>query len=132
MATWNSYVLTEAGEALMAEAIAKSKGITVTKIKTSAHDYTSTALETLTDLADIKQEFKPDSITVTDATTRISVGINNLALEAAYELNTIGVYANNGGEDVLFCVATASEAETMPVYTGGVIKEINAKIYITF
>ena len=132
MATWNSYVLTEKGEALLASTISAGKTLTITMAKTSSRDYKNEALAKLETLEDVKQEFKPDSIsTVNDVTSKIAVAINNLALTEAYTLNTIGIYANNGGEDVLFCVATAAEAETMPAYDGGVIKEIAAKIYIT-
>lgn len=132
MATWNSYVLTEKGEALLASTISAGKTLTITMAKTSSRDYKNEALAKLETLEDVKQEFKPDSIsTVNDTTSKIAVTINNLALTEAYTLNTIGIYANNGGEDVLFCVATAAEAETMPAYDGGVIKEIAAKIYIT-
>ena len=132
MATWNSYVLTEKGEALLASTISAGKTLTITMAKTSSRDYKNEALTKLETLEDVKQEFKPDSIsTVNDVTSKIAVTINNLALTEAYTLNTIGIYANNGGEDVLFCVATAAEAETMPAYDGGVIKEITAKIYIT-
>ncbi len=116
----------------MAEAIAHQKGITVTKIKTSAHDYSDTDLSVLTDLEDIKQEFKPDSVTVvSDVTTKIACNINNLSVTTEYELKALGVYADNGSGEVLFCVATADVPETMPVYTGGVLKEINAYVYIT-
>ncbi len=132
MATWNSYVLTEKGEALLASTISAEKTLTITMAKTSSRDYKNEALAKLETLEDIKQEFKPDSIsTVNDVTSKIAVTISNLALTEAYTLNTIGIYANNGGEDVLFCVATAAEAETMPAYDGGIIKEIAAKIYIT-
>lgn len=132
MATWNSYVLTKKGEALLASTISEGKTLTITMARTSAKDYTSAVLAELEALEDIRQEFKPDSITAeNDVTSKIAVTISNLALTEAYTLNTIGIYANNGGEDVLFCVATAAEAETMPAYDGGVIKEIAAKIYIT-
>ena len=132
MATWNSYVLTEQGEKMMAQAIAEKKGITITKVKASAHDYAGVDLSELTDLEDVKQEFKPDSVTlVSDVTTKISCDINNLSVTEEYEMKTIGVYAENGGDEVLFCVATAELPETMPAYSGGVLKEINAKIYIT-
>ena len=132
MATWNSYVLTEKGEALLASTISAGKTLTITMAKTSSRDYKNAVLAKLETLEDVKQEFKPDSIsTVNDVTSKIAVTINNLALTEAYTLNTIGIYANNGGDDVLFCVATAAEAETMPAYDGGVIKEIAAKIYIT-
>ncbi len=132
MATWNSYVLTEKGEALLASTISAGKTLTITMAKTSSRDYKNEALAKLETLEDVKQKFKPDSIsTVNDVTSKIAVTINNLALTEAYTLNAIGIYANNGGEDVLFCVATAAEAEVMPAYDGGVIKEIAAKIYIT-
>ncbi len=132
MATWNSYVLTEKGEALLASTISAGKTLTITMAKTSSHDYKNEVLTKLETLEDVKQEFKPDSIsTVNDVTSKIAVTITNISLTEAYTLNTIGIYANNGGEDVLFCVATAAEAETMPAYDGGVIKEIAAKIYIT-
>jgi hypothetical protein len=132
MATWNSYVLTKKGEALLASTISEGKTLTITMARTSAKDYTGAALAELEALEDVKQEFKPDSITAeNDVTSKIAVTITNISLIEAYTLNTIGIYANNGGEDVLFCVATAAEAETMPAYDGGVIKEIAAKIYIT-
>lgn len=132
MATWNSYVLTKNGQALLASTISAGKTITITKACTSSKDYTGETLSDLEALEDIKQTFKPDSITtVNDVTSKIAVSISNATLTEAYTLNTIGVYANNGGEDVLFCVATAANADTMPAYDGGVIKEIAAKIFIT-
>lgn len=132
MATWNSYVLTKNGQALLASTISAGKTITITKACTSSKDYTGETLSDLETIEDIKQTFKPDSVTaVNDVTSKIAVSISNVTLTEAYTLNTIGVYANNGGEDVLFCVATAANADTMPAYDGGVIKEIAAKIYIT-
>lgn len=132
MATWNSYVLTKKGEALLASTISEGKTLTITMARTSSKDYTGTVLAELEALDEIKQEFKPDSVTAeNDVTSKIAVTITNVLLTEAYMLNTIGIYANNGGADVLFCIATAAEAETMPAYDGGVIKEIAAKIYIT-
>ena len=132
MATWNSYVLTKNGQALLTSTISAGKAITITKVCTSSKDYTGETLSDLETLEDIKQTFKPDSVTtVNDVTSKIAVSISNATLTEAYTLNTIGVYANNGGEDVLFCVATAANADTMPAYDGGVIKEIAAKIFIT-
>ena len=57
MATYNQFVVTDAGRALLAKAVANKGTFTVSSIKTSSHTYTQSAIAALTSLADVKQSF---------------------------------------------------------------------------
>ena len=133
MATWNNYVATAEGRALLARAIAGTDTISITRIRTSSGDYSKADLANLSDLLDKKQEFKVQSVNVIDDnTTKIEVNITNVGLTESYPMTAIGVYAEDGnGKEHLFAISTAVQPDTMPALSDGTVKTILTKIYIT-
>lgn len=133
MATWNNYVVTAEGRKLMAKAIAGTDTLTITKVCTSAGDYSKADLEGLSEMNDKKQEFKVQSVDIIDDnTTKIEVNITNVGLAESYTMTAIGVYAvDSTGNEHLFAISTAVQADTMPAMSDGTVKTILTKIYIT-
>lgn len=133
MVTWNNYVATAEGRALLARAIAGTDTISITRVRTSSGDYSKTDLANLTEMLDKKQEFKVQSVNIIDDnTTKIEVSITNVGLTESYPMTAIGVYAEDSmGKEHLLAISTAVQADTMPAMSDGTVKTILTKIYIT-
>ena len=133
MATWNNYVATAEGRALLARAIAGTDTISITRVRTSSGDYSKTDLANLTEMLDKKQEFKVQSVNIIDDnTTKIEVNITNVGLTESYPMTAIGVYAeDSSGVEHLLAISTAVQPDIMPAMSDGTVKTILTKIYIT-
>lgn len=133
MATWNNYVATAEGRALLARAIAGTDTISITRVRTSSGDYSKIELANLTEMLDKKQEFKVQSVNIIDDnTTKIEVNITNVGLAESYPMTAIGVYAeDSSGFEYLLAISTAVQPDIMPAMSDGTVKTILTKIYIT-
>lgn len=120
MGSYNTAVLTTAGQALLASAIAGGDSVTFSKFQTSSYQYASTTdLAALTYLNDVEQEVAPSGGGVTGDTTIYSsatVTSENVALE--YENYTVGLFASDGENEVLFAVSTAITPDVIPADDG--------------
>ena len=118
MGTYNSAVITNGGQSMIAQAVAGAS-LEFTTIKTSSYAYPAgTNLATLTTISGIKQSKDITSATVYNSRViKISTAVDNTGISTAYTINTIGIYAKVGSSaESLFAVVTASAADTMPAY----------------
>ncbi len=118
MAQYNSFVITDKGRALMAKTIAgESDKFRFTEIATSDKTYPESALAALTELASVKQQVKISKIEkFTDTQVKIEAAIENSAVADGYYINTIGLYAADDEEEVLYAVCTAAVAGYIPEF----------------
>lgn len=132
MATYNQFVVTDAGRALLAKAIANKGTFTVSSIKTSSHTYTQSAIANLTSLDDIRQSFPLASAATVDNTTiKLEFNVTNVGLAASYTLATLGVYATYNNSETLFAVSTANNPDVMNAeQAGALVRNILTTVYI--
>lgn len=132
MATYNQFVVTDAGRALLAKAVANKGTFTVSSIKTSSHTYTQNAIAALTSLDDIRQSFPLASATTVDSTTiKLEFNVTNVGLSASYTLATLGVYATYNNSETLFAVSTANSPDVMNAeQAGALVRNILTTVYI--
>lgn len=132
MATYNQFVVTDAGRALLAKAVANKGAFTISSIKTSSHTYTQSAIAALTSLDDIRQSFPLVSATTVDSTTiKLEFNVTNVGLAASYTLATLGVYATYNNSETLFAVSTANDPDIMNAeQAGALVRNILTTIYI--
>lgn len=119
MGVYNSTVITNAGQNLIAQAMAGSGAITVTSVKTSSHNYPAgTDLTALTSISEVKQSESPSSVNVYNKNVvQISARFSNTNVTTAYLIRTLGVYASVGsGSETLIAVLTAATPDQMPVF----------------
>lgn len=118
MGTYNSAVITNAGQAMIAQSFAGSD-LRFTTIKTSAYVYpTGTNLSELVTINSIKQSKGITGAAVYNSRViKVSAMVDNAGITTAYDINTIGVYASVGTDaEQLFAVITAIDADTMPAF----------------
>lgn len=132
MATYNQFVVTDAGRTLLAKAVANKGTFTISSIKTSSHTYTQGAIAALTSLADVKQSFPLASATTVDSTTvKLQFNVTNVGLATSYTLATLGVYATYNNSETLFAVSTANNPDIMNAeQAGALVRNILTTIYI--
>lgn len=132
MATYNQFVVTDAGRALLAKAVANKGTFTVPSIKTSSHTYTQSAIAALASLDDIRQSFPLASATTVDSTTiKLEFNVTNVGLSASYTLATLGVYATYNNSETLFAVSTANDPDVMNAeQAGALVRNILTTVYI--
>lgn len=132
MATYNQFVVTDAGRALLAKAVANKGTFTASSIKTSSHTYTQSAIAALTSLDDIRQSFPLASATTVDSTTiKLEFNVTNVGLATSYTLATLGVYATYNNSETLFAVSTANDPDVMNAeQAGALVRNILTTVYI--
>lgn len=119
MGVYNATVITNAGQNLIASAIAGGQAINFTAVKTSTHVYPAgTALQNLTSLSDVKQTVAPTSVDVyNNNVVQISARVPNTGIATAYLINTIGLFGNaGGGAETLIAVLTAQTPDEVPAF----------------
>lgn len=118
MGVYNATVITNAGQNLIASAIAGGQAINFTAVKTSTHVYPAgTALQNLTSLSDVKQTVAPTSVDVyNNNVVQISARVPNTGIATAYLINTIGLFGSAGGSETLIAVLTAQTPDEVPVF----------------
>lgn len=114
MASFNKFVITNLGRSMIAESQASAKTINITYCKTSSHNYYNDDLSSLTALEDIEQSVLVSSKNATGDTIKIESNLTNQSLALGYDFYTYGIYANNGGSDILFAVGASNTADTIP------------------
>ena len=130
---FQSFVITNKGQALMAKLMLGSGTADFTKICLSSHVYTSDQLQDLTALADIKQTASISSKTVINTTSfQVEGAIDNTELSTGYDIQTVGIYATDPDEgEILYAVAIAVVAGWMPPYNGVTVSGAVFKFVIT-
>ncbi len=134
MAVWNKFELTDAGKNILAQHMANAKVLQITRVAMTDTTDSLTVAE-LKKLPGDERSFGIMSNTlVNDTTIKIESSITNVGLSKDYKFTAIGIYAKleDGLEDTLFAVSTATVAETLPALENGVVKMILEKFYLTF
>lgn len=117
MGTYNSAILTNAGQSLIANAISGGGVVQFTSVQTSNYAYPGgTSIPSLTELQDVQQTVQPFSAQVfNDTMIQVSSRFDNSAVSEAYLIQTIGIFAQLGSEPaVLFAVVQATTPDQMP------------------
>mgnify|MGYP000857313021 FL=1 len=134
MAQFNSTVITNRGQALLAKVEAGQTALIFTKIKTSSNQYSvGTDLAALNDLTSIKQTQLVSGVSyVSPASVLVSAAFTNAELGTGYYIYAVGLYATDPqlGE-ILFSVTTASTADFMPANNGVSVSSILTELLIT-
>lgn len=118
MGAYNSAVITNGGQSIVTQAVANKQVITFSSVKISSYAYPEgTNIAGLTDLQDIKQSKQPGAAEIFNETMiQVSARFGNEDVEAAYLIETIGIYAKLGdGEETLFAIIQAETPDQMPV-----------------
>lgn len=134
MATYNSFVVTDVGRALLAKAVA-NKGDTfkITSIATTSHTYTKSDIAGLRSIDDVKQVFPVAySDVVDDSTIKLQFNITNTGLATSYTLAGLVVYATYNNNDAIpFAVSIASNPDVMNAeQAGALVRNILTTVYI--
>jgi len=134
MATYNSFVVTDVGRALLAKAVA-NKGDTfkITSIATTSHTYTNSDIAGLRSIDDVKQVFPVAySDVVGDSTIKLQFNITNTGLATSYTLAGLVVYATYNNNDAIpFAVSIASNPDVMNAeQAGALVRNILTTVYI--
>lgn len=109
--------MTDAGQELIANALAGSGTVAFTSVKTSSYAYPNgTNISGLTDIQDIVQSVDPFSAQVFNETMiQVSVRFDNAQVQDEYLIQTLGLYAQvESGSPVLFAVIQADTPDQMP------------------
>lgn len=117
MGQYNTAIVTQQGQQILAEAVGAQQVITFTSVKTSSHSYSSeTDLTTLTGLQDIMQSVSPSSAAVTNGNiVEVTARLDNTGVQNEYQIQTIGLYGKTqNGEETLIAVVKAVTPDTMP------------------
>lgn len=120
MGQYSKAIITAAGQSLIAKAIAGEAQINITKAKTSDYKYPDdTDFKALTDMEGIKQVLEfPETKVLGNDLIQTRVLFSNEEIKATYYIHNIGLYANDGTKEVLFCIVTTDVPDEMPQYNG--------------
>lgn len=114
MATFNPITITNAGEEILAQAVAGDGTLTFTAVSSSS-DKESGDLKNITELQNVRQTVAPVIAILEDNIIQLSAVFSNSGLAQGYVVNTLGIYAKIGSEaPVLFAIATATDPDTVP------------------
>jgi hypothetical protein len=121
MGSYNTAVITTVGQALLTSVLGSQGTMTFTKLQTSSYAYASgTDLSALTSLNNVEQEASIGTATIVDSThIAADATISNSGISTEYNANTLGIFASDGDNEVLFAVSTAVTPDVIPVDQGG-------------
>ena len=121
MGSYNTAVITTVGQALLTSVLGAQGTMTFTKLQTSSYAYASGKdLSALTSLNNVEQEANVGSATIVDSThIAADATISNSGISTEYNANTLGIFASDGVNEVLFAVSTAVTPDVIPVDSGG-------------
>ncbi len=118
MGKYNGAVITNAGEQLLASAIAGTE-LRWTVMRTSTTVVSTASIKAMTSLTGVQQTANITRASVySDNVVQVSARFPNTDIAAAYQINTVGIYGRlwTDTQDTLIAVMTAVEADTMPAY----------------
>lgn len=134
MAAFSKFIITNAGQALTAKALAGECPISFTKVCASSTVYTEEQITELVALDEIKQTAFISGITRTNETTvKVDVALTNAELTTGYYMHTIGLYAEgeSGEDEILYGVTIeTSGGYYIPAYSGTTVSSVCLQLYI--
>ena len=120
MGAFKAAIITDNGNAMIANAVADIKTIRFSKVVVSSHEYPEdTVWSGLTTLDGIQQETTPTDVR-TSGTSQVGLRalFTNANVSEKYKIQMIGIYATDGDREVLFAISKALQADEMPAYVG--------------
>ena len=120
MGAFKAAIITDNGNAMIANAVADIKTIRFSKVVVSSHEYPEdTVWSGLTTLDGIQQETTPTDVRIS-GTSQVGLRalFTNANVSEKYKIQMIGIYATDGDREVLFAISKALQADEMPAYVG--------------
>nr|DAD68395.1 MAG TPA: tail collar fiber protein [Siphoviridae sp. ctTic26] len=120
MAIFRDTTVTDNGRSLIANALGNNKQITFTRMVTSSKVYNDTTdISKLINIDEIKQTVNLSRISQEGTKVRLNAIFTNASVNSAYKIETIGLYGKiDSGNEILYSVTRAAEADTMPATNG--------------
>ena len=120
MAIFKDTTITDNGRALIANALGNNKQITFTRMVTSSKVYSDTTdVSKLINIDEIKQTVNMSRVSQEGTKVRLNAIFTNASVNSAYKIETIGLYGKiDSGNEILYSVTRAAEADTMPATNG--------------
>lgn len=120
MGVYKKAVITDAGNALRAQAVAGNVTMQFTHAKASSYLYPEgTDLKKLTELQEVRQTIVPSKVQISnDTLISVRALFGNEKITSSYLIQNVGVYASDGNKEVLFAVCQAVTPDQMPAYDG--------------
>ena len=120
MAIFKDTTITDNGRALIANALGNNKQITFTRMVTSSKVYSDTTdISKLINIDEIKQTVNLSRVSQEGTKVRLNAIFTNASVNSAYKIETIGLYGKiDSGNEILYSVTRAAEADTMPATNG--------------
>ena len=120
MAIFKDTTVTDNGRSLIANALGNNKQITFTRMVTSSKVYSDTTdVSKLINIDEIKQTVNLSRVSQEGTKVRLNAIFTNASVNSAYKIETLGLYGKiDSGNEILYSVTRASEADTMPATNG--------------
>lgn len=120
MAIFKDTTITDNGRTLIANALGNNKQITFTRMVTSSKVYSDTTdVSKLINIDEIKQTVNLSRVSQEGTKVRLNAIFTNASVNSAYKIETIGLYGKiDLGNEILYSVTRAAEADTMPATNG--------------
>ena len=120
MAIFKDTTITDNGRALIANALGNNKQITFTRMVASSKVYSDTTdVSKLINIDEIKQTVNLSRVGQEGTKVRLNAIFTNVSVDSAYKIETIGLYGKiDTGNEILYSVTRAEEADTMPATNG--------------
>lgn len=120
MAIFRDTTVTDNGRSLIANALGNNKQITFTRMVTSSKVYSDTTdISKLINIDEIKQTVNLSRVSQEGTKVRLNAIFTNASVNSAYKIETIGLYGKiDSGNEILYSVTRAAEADTMPATNG--------------
>lgn len=118
MGKYNGAVITNAGEQLLASALAGTE-LRWTVMRTSTATVSADSIKGLTSLTGVKQAANiTNAFVYSNSVIQVSARFSNTNVSTAYDIRTVGIYGRLFGQtsDTLIAVMTAVTPDTMPPY----------------
>ena len=120
MAIFKDTTVTDNGRSLIANALGNNKQITFTRMVTSSKVYSDTTdVSKLINIDEIKQTVNLSRVSQEGTKVRLNAVFTNASVNSAYKIETLGLYGKiDSGNEILYSVTRAAEADTMPATNG--------------
>lgn len=120
MAQFSQLVITKCGQDLLAKILVDGGKIEFTRVAVSETEIVEENLEQLTELPEIKQESAILNIVKTsNSAVKVEASFSNRELTAGYFMRTLGLFAKDGENEVLYAAACEVSGHCfMPPFNG--------------
>ena len=134
MANFKSgYILTTAGKALQAKVEASETTLKLTKM--SLGDGTVSSIDDYADKTDLvsrKYDMIVSKIEAKTVGCTVLASVNSQAVDAGFDVTELGLFAQDGDDEILYCVSYDEDAMYVPGKSDGSAVECEFAVYIQF